>query len=46
MKKLGYTVSEMAKLLHLKASEFEEMFRTEVIGDAHQGGQPHLRIVR
>jgi hypothetical protein len=46
MKKLGYSVSEMAKLLHLKATEFQEMYRAEILGDPHQGGAPRLRIVR
>jgi Zn-dependent peptidase ImmA (M78 family)/DNA-binding XRE family transcriptional regulator len=46
LKKLGYTVSEMAKLLHLRAVEFEEMYRTEILGDPHHGGQTPLRIVK
>ncbi len=46
MKKLGYSVSEMAKLLHLKVVEFQEMYRTEIVGDPYKGGQPQLRIVK
>jgi Zn-dependent peptidase ImmA (M78 family) len=33
MKKLGYGLSEMAKLFHLQVAEFQEMYRTEIIGD-------------
>lgn len=46
MKKLGYSVSEMAKLLHLRVSEFQEMYRAEILGDPYQGGHPQLRIVK
>ena len=46
MKKLGYSVGEMAKLLHLKATEFQEMYRTEILGEPYQGGQPQLRIIK
>lgn len=47
MKKLGYSISEMAKLLHLKVTEFQEMYRAEAIGGPpHQGGRPALRIIK
>jgi Zn-dependent peptidase ImmA (M78 family) len=42
MKKLGYTISDMAKLLHLKVAEFQEMYRIEVVGDP----RPALRVVK
>jgi Zn-dependent peptidase ImmA (M78 family)/DNA-binding XRE family transcriptional regulator len=48
MKKLGYSITEMAKLLHLKAVEFQEMYRSEISGDS--GGpalaKPLLRLVK
>jgi Zn-dependent peptidase ImmA (M78 family) len=46
MKKLGYSISEMAKLLHLRATEFQEMYRAEILGNPSHGGQPQLRIVK
>lgn len=47
MKKLGYSVSEMARLLLLQVSEFQEMYGNEISGDpAGSGGRPHLRIVK
>jgi hypothetical protein len=45
VKKLGYSVSEMAKLLHLKVAEFQQMYPVEILGDPSQG-QPRLRIVK
>ncbi len=42
MKRLGYSISEMARLLHLQASEFEEMYRPDIVGDI---ARPRLRIV-
>jgi Zn-dependent peptidase ImmA (M78 family)/transcriptional regulator with XRE-family HTH domain len=45
MKKLGYSVVEMAKLLHLRATEFQEMYRSEVLGEVYPGGRPQLRVV-
>jgi hypothetical protein len=39
MKKLGYNISEMAKLLHLKTTEFQEMYRIDVIGDPPSGSK-------
>jgi hypothetical protein len=46
MKKLGYSISEMAKLFHLRATEFQEMYRAEVVGDPQQGGRPALRVIK
>jgi len=46
MMKLGYSVAEMAKLLHLKATEFQEMYRTEVLGEPYSGGRPQLRVIK
>jgi Zn-dependent peptidase ImmA (M78 family)/DNA-binding XRE family transcriptional regulator len=48
MKKLGYSISEMAKLLHLKVAEYQEMYRAEILGDplAPVGGRPQLRVVK
>ena len=46
MKKLGYSASEMAKLLHLRMGEFQEMYRTEILGEPHPSARPQLRIVK
>jgi Zn-dependent peptidase ImmA (M78 family) len=47
IKKLGYSQSDLAKLLHLKLPEFQEMYRSEIVGESgHEGGKPHLRIVK
>ena len=46
MKKLGYSVTEMAKLLHLNVTEFQEMYRNEILGEPYQGGRPQLRIIK
>lgn len=45
MKKLGYTTTEMATLLHLNADEFHEMYRPEIIGEPPSNGRPKLSIV-
>jgi Zn-dependent peptidase ImmA (M78 family)/transcriptional regulator with XRE-family HTH domain len=44
MNTLGYSASEMAKLLRLKGREFLDMYRPEILGDA--GDRPKLRIVK
>lgn len=44
-KKLGYSFDDMAKLLHLQASEFQQMYRADVLGEP-AGGRPQLRIVK
>ena len=46
--KLGYSVSEMAKLLHLRVAEFQEMYRAEAIGAPPDttGARPQLRVVK
>lgn len=46
MKKLGYSVAEMAKLLHLKGVEFEEMYRSDFVGEPNQGAKPKLRVIK
>lgn len=48
MKKLGYTLGEMARLLHLQVAEFQEMYRAEVLGvpAGTVEGRPQLRIVK
>jgi Zn-dependent peptidase ImmA (M78 family)/transcriptional regulator with XRE-family HTH domain len=47
MNKLGYSVSEMAKLLHLHMAEFKEMYRCEVLGESGVPGRhPNLRVVK
>ncbi len=46
MKKLGYNLTEMAKLLHLKAAEFQEMYRAEVVGETGGAERPTLRLVK
>lgn len=46
MKKLGYSVSEMAKLLHLKTAEFQQMYRDEILGVEPNGDQPRLRLIK
>lgn len=47
-KKLGYSIAELAKMLHLKAAEFQEMYRLEILGEpAGPGGvRPQLRLVK
>ena len=45
MKKLGYSIPEMAKLLHLKTPEFQEMYRTEILGGP-QRIKPQLRLIK
>jgi|HubBroStandDraft_2_1064218.scaffolds.fasta_scaffold59686_3 Zn-dependent peptidase ImmA (M78 family)/DNA-binding XRE family transcriptional regulator len=46
MKKLGYSISEMARLLHLKGAEFESMYCAEMVGEPPLGGRPVLRVVK
>ena len=46
IKKLGYSLAEMGKLLHLSVSEFQEMYRSEILGESSQGGRPQLRLVK
>jgi Zn-dependent peptidase ImmA (M78 family) len=49
-KKLGYSISEMAKLLHLRVAEFQEMYRADILGEPTVGnpssGRPQLRLVK
>jgi Zn-dependent peptidase ImmA (M78 family)/transcriptional regulator with XRE-family HTH domain len=46
--KLGYSLTEMAKLLHLRSEEYMEMYRPDVLGDpfGSAGERPRLRIVK
>lgn len=46
--KLGYSFSEMAKLLLLRDNEFCEMYRPEILGDPYgaNGERPKLRVVK
>jgi Zn-dependent peptidase ImmA (M78 family)/transcriptional regulator with XRE-family HTH domain len=44
--KLGYSVSEMARLLLIDPAEFHEMYSPEVMGLAGVAGRPRLRIVK
>jgi hypothetical protein len=47
IKKLDYSVSEMARLFHLQAAEFQEMYRSEILGEPNgPEGRPQLRIVK
>jgi Zn-dependent peptidase ImmA (M78 family)/transcriptional regulator with XRE-family HTH domain len=47
IKKLGYSINEIAKLLNLRATEFQEMYRGEIIGESGPTGRrPSLRIVK
>lgn len=48
MKKLGYSASDMAKLLHLRLQEFQSMYGEEMMGEtgAVGVGRPVLRVVK
>jgi hypothetical protein len=47
IKKLGYSASDLAKMLHLRVNEFQEMHRSEIIGDPIGPiGTPQLRLVK
>ena len=48
VKKLGYSIGEMSKLFHLRVSEFQEMYRAEILGEptSPAGGRPQLRLVK
>jgi Zn-dependent peptidase ImmA (M78 family) len=48
IRQLGYSVGELAKTLHLKASEFQEMYRAEILGDPTGPGgmRSQLRVVK
>lgn len=47
VKKLGYSVPELAKLLHVTLNEFQEMYRDEILGEPQMNGngKPTLRLV-
>lgn len=44
LKKLGYSIADIAKLLHLTIDEFQTMYRPEIVGDSPSPG--FLRLVR
>lgn len=48
IKKLGYSFGELAKLLHLKLAEFQQMYRTEIIGESPtpETVKRHLRVIK
>lgn len=46
MKKLGYSVSEMAKLLHLRVAEFQDMYHLEIVGGPQAEGPPRLHLIK
>ena len=43
--KLGYSIDDMAKLLHLLPAEFERMYAPEVFR-VPEGKRQHLRIIK
>lgn len=45
VKKLGYSIQEMAQMLHLRASDFQEMYDAGALGPPAQTGL-HLRLVK
>jgi Zn-dependent peptidase ImmA (M78 family)/transcriptional regulator with XRE-family HTH domain len=47
IKKLEYSISELATLLHLTPMEFQDMYRSEILGEPQSpgGGKPNLRLV-
>lgn len=47
-KKLGYSIGELAKMLHLKVAEFQEMYRLEILGEPTRPGgvRPQLRLIK
>jgi Zn-dependent peptidase ImmA (M78 family)/transcriptional regulator with XRE-family HTH domain len=47
LNKLNYSIFEMAKLFHLPVNEFQEMYRSEIVGEPYgSGGRPQLRLVK
>lgn len=48
IKKLGYSVAELAKLLHLRVAEFQDMYRLEILGEptTPDGSKGFLRVVK
>jgi Zn-dependent peptidase ImmA (M78 family)/transcriptional regulator with XRE-family HTH domain len=45
LKKLGYSIGELANLLYLTESDFREMYHAEIQGE-YNIGKPHLRLVK
>ena len=48
IRKLGYSASDMSKLLHLSVQEFQSMYGEDMTGEqsAPGGGRPLLRVVK
>jgi Zn-dependent peptidase ImmA (M78 family) len=46
IKKLGYSPSEMAKMLHVVPNEFNDLYRPEILGDPVSNGRHRLQIVK
>jgi Zn-dependent peptidase ImmA (M78 family)/transcriptional regulator with XRE-family HTH domain len=44
--KLGYSSNELAQLLHLTIAEFQEMYRSEILGEPNAPMRPSLRLVK
>jgi Zn-dependent peptidase ImmA (M78 family)/transcriptional regulator with XRE-family HTH domain len=45
-KKLGYSVAEMAKLLHLQVPEFQEMYNSEIVGSSPKSAREKFQVVK
>lgn len=45
VKKLGYSMSDMARLLHLTVEDFQAMYRPEIVGESGTAGS-HLRVIK
>ena len=46
IKKLGYSLGDLAKLFHLRVPEFQEMYRAEIVGDPFTAERSHLRLIK
>jgi Zn-dependent peptidase ImmA (M78 family) len=46
VKKLGYGIGEMARLLHLRVAEFQHMYRMEMLEGPEVPNRPQLRVVK
>lgn len=48
LNKLGYSVGQLAQMLHLTVAEFQEMYRTEILGGgpSTHSSRGHLRVVK
>ena len=45
IKKLGYSVADLAKLLHLDVDEFQNMYRPEIVGESAPASG-FLRVIK